>query len=69
MSRCYLGHTANGQTLVYYIAEGASGEHAFRDIRRHCDRGDVKAITMQEAIEIAKSKPASGLGMSDTHTK
>lgn len=62
MCNYYVGQTANGQTIVYYVADGVMGQQAMREIRRRCEGGNVKAVTRQEAMALTRAdlKPRIG---------
>lgn len=57
MCHYYVGRTARGQTVVYYVADGSAGDQAWREIRRLCVGGSVKAVSHREA-EMALAKQA-----------
>lgn len=58
MCNYYVGQTADGQTVVYYVAEGVTGQQAMRDIRRRCEGGHVKAVSRQEAMALTRPDAA-----------
>lgn len=55
MCNYYVGLTANGQTVVYHVADGRPGEQALRDIRRRCQGGSVKAVSRHEAMALTRN--------------